>query len=235
MKAPPAQRRSRPARRGITIIEVLIVVTTVTMMLGLCAVSIQLLMRLNGDAVSRYATAVALERLARQIRDDAHSSESGQIDTEARTQGTTASLRLTIKPDRTVVYQAEDRAVVRTESAAGTVLRRESYSLLSGGMARFVLRAEGPSQFAVVVMTRSSGKSQSEPPHPLEVVAQIGKDRPLRGRENGRRHRDDRQKDRPAVSRVNRDCGARLPYHYHARERRLAQDRSGPARAGASS
>ena len=38
-------------------------VTGVAMLLGLCAVSIQLLMRLNADVQGRYGAAVALERL----------------------------------------------------------------------------------------------------------------------------------------------------------------------------
>lgn len=178
MKAASARRRSGLARRGITIIEVLIVVTGVTMMLGLCAVSIQLLMRLNGDGVSRYGTAVAFERLARQMRVDAHSSETGQLGVDGNAEGKPASLRLTLNPDHTVAYQSQEGAVVRTESAAGKVVRRESYSLPTGGAAQFLLREEGPSRLVAVVVTRGPGKSQTEPPRPLEVVAQIGKDRP---------------------------------------------------------
>ena len=177
MKATSGVRRYALARRGITLIEVLIVVTGVTMMLGLCAVSIQLLMRLNGDGVSRYGTAVALERLARQMRADAHSSESGQLDVDPKADGKPASLRLTLNPDHMVTYQSQEGAVVRTESAAGKVVRRESYSLPAGGAARFLLREEGPSRLVALVVTRGPGKSQTEPPRPLEVVAQIGKDR----------------------------------------------------------
>src|SRR5271166_3213533 len=74
-----SQKRANSARRGITIIEVLIVVTGVTLMLGLCAISIQLLLRLNADGMSRYGAAVAIERLARQVRADAHASQTAQI------------------------------------------------------------------------------------------------------------------------------------------------------------
>jgi hypothetical protein len=177
MKAPSAGRKSELARRGITIIEVLIVVTTVTLMLGLCAVSIQLLMKLNGDGVSRYGAAVALERLAQQMRDDAHSSESGQLGVDQKAEGKPESLRLTLRPDRSVAYRSLDGAVVRTESAASKVVRRESYALPLGAAARFLLREEGPSRLVVLVVTRGPGKSQTEPPRALELVAEIGKDR----------------------------------------------------------
>jgi hypothetical protein len=186
MKAASAGQRTGRARRGITIIEVLIVVTSVTMLISLCAVSIQLLMRLNGDGLARYSAAVALDRLSRQIRDDAHSSESGQLGGDQKTDGKPASLRLNLTPDRWVVYQSEEGAVVRTESAAAAkVVRRESFSLPTGGAARFLMREEGPSRLVTVVVTRGSGKSQTEPPRPLEVVAQIGKDRPRRSGKTG--------------------------------------------------
>jgi hypothetical protein len=178
MKAASARGKLGRARRGITIIEVLIVVTSVTIMLGLCAVSIQLLMRLNGDGVSRYGAAVAIERLARQIRDDAHSSESGQLDVDPKAEGKPAILSLTLMPAHSVAYQSQFSAVVRIETAAGKVVRRESYALPAGGAARFSLREEGPSKLVALVVTRSPGKSQTDPPRPLEVVAQIGKDRP---------------------------------------------------------
>jgi hypothetical protein len=185
MKAASAGQRPGHVRRGITIIEVLIVVTTATMLISLCAVSIQLLMRLNGDGLARYGAAVALERLSRQIRDDAHSSESGRLGGDQKADGKPASLRLNLTPDRWVAYQSEEGAVVRTESAAGKVVRRESYSLPAGGAAQFFLREEGPSRLVTVVVTRGSGKSQTEPPRPLEVVAQIGKDRPRRSGKTG--------------------------------------------------
>jgi Tfp pilus assembly protein PilV len=178
MKAASARERLGRSRRGITMIEVLIVVTCVSMMLGLCGVSIQLLMRLNGDGVSRYGAAVALERLAQQIRADAHASESGKIDVDQKAEGKPASLWLTFKPDHSVAYQSEGSAVVRTESAAGKLVRHESYALPQSAVARFVLRDEGPSRLVALVVTRLPGKSQTEPPRPLEVVAHIGKDRP---------------------------------------------------------
>jgi len=177
MKAVSAVRNSPRARRGITIIEVLIAVTGVTMILGLCAVSIQLLMKLSGDGVSRYGAAVALERLARQIREDAHSSESTRLVNDQKPDNKAGSLQLTLTPDHSVAYESQNGAVVRTESAAGKVVRHERYSLPAGGTARFELRAEGSSRLVALIMTRSPGKSQTEPARPLEVLAHIGKDR----------------------------------------------------------
>ncbi len=60
-EASPTRRRS--SRRGITILEIMVVMTGVAAMLALCALTIQLLMRLNADGHARLSAAVSLERL----------------------------------------------------------------------------------------------------------------------------------------------------------------------------
>ena len=67
--------------------------------------------------------------------------------------------------------------MVRTESRAGKVVRHETYALARGAGARFELRDEGSRRLVALVVTRPAGKSQAEPPRPLEVVALQGKDR----------------------------------------------------------
>ena len=172
------QTRSR-ARRGITIIEVMIVVTGVTLLLGLCAVSIQLLMKLNADVQGRFGEAVALDRLGRQLRDDAHASQTAEIlvADQVKKAEQPAGLRLVLQPNHLVAYEFGDGGVVRNESRAGKRVRHERFTLARGLGTRFELRDEGPRRLVVLVVTRPSGKSQTEPPRPLELVALLGKDR----------------------------------------------------------
>jgi type II secretory pathway component PulJ len=177
MRRLSANISTRSSRRGITIIEVMIVVTGVAMLLGLCAVSIQVLMRLNTDVQGRYAAAVALERLARQLRADAHATETALVTGDPKKTDKTAALRLVLEPAHEVVYESGDGGVVRTESRAGKRVRHEKYALARGADASFELRDDGLHRLAVFVMTRTAGKSQVEPPRPLEVVALLGKDR----------------------------------------------------------
>ena len=115
------EQSTRSARRGITIIEVLIVVTGVAMLLGLCAVSIQVLMKLNGDVQARYGAAVALERLARQLRDDAHASETAQIGVEPKGRKAREPAAHIRARSRRRLSSWRDGGVVRTESRAGKV------------------------------------------------------------------------------------------------------------------
>jgi Tfp pilus assembly protein PilV len=172
-----AKTSARSARRGITIIEVMIVVTGVAMLLGLCAVSIQVLMKLNADVQGRYSAAVALERLARQLRDDAHASETAQMTVDDKKAGKPAGLRLVFEPNHDVDYASGDGGVVRTETRAGKAVRHEKFALARGAGVKFELRDEGSRRLVALVMTRPAGKSQTEPPRPLEVVALQGKDR----------------------------------------------------------
>jgi hypothetical protein len=165
-------KRAHSARRGITILEVLIVVTGVALMLGLCAVSIQLLMRLNSDGMSRVGAAVALERLGRQLRNDVHASQTAEVASE----GKPASLRLVFASSHIVSYESSASRVVRTETTGGNVARHESFSLPNGTTARFELREVASRRLVALVTSRSATTNQVEPPRPLDLVACVGKD-----------------------------------------------------------
>ncbi len=107
-------------------------VTGVAMMLGLCAVSIQLLMRLNADVQARYGAAVALERLARQLRDDAHASETAQMTVDPESPASPPACGSILEPDHVAVYESRDGGVVRTESRPAKSVRHETYALARG-------------------------------------------------------------------------------------------------------
>jgi hypothetical protein len=189
MRRVATKRSSRRAHRGITIIEVMVVMTGVGLLLGLCAVSIQLLMKLNGDVQGRFGEAVAIERLGRQFRDDAHASQTAEVlaADQVKKAEQRGGLRLVLHPDHLVVYEFGDGGVVRNESRAGKTVRHERFTLARGAGTRFELRDEGPRRLVVLVVTRPSGKSQAEPPRPLELVALQGKDHVVSAREQGRK------------------------------------------------
>jgi hypothetical protein len=159
------------ARRGFTLLEALIVVSGVAMMLGLCAVSIQVLLKLNADLQGRYTAGVALDRLGRQVRHDVHSSSGALLKVDSKPVG----LRLLFGPDQLAVYEPQDGAIVRSESRSERVVRHESFALPKGATAHFELRDQGTRRLVALVITHSAGKSRTEPPRPLEVLAVLGK------------------------------------------------------------
>jgi hypothetical protein len=167
--------KSSPARRGISIIEVLIVMTCVTIGLGLCAVTIQLLLRLEADGQGRYRSQVSLERLARQLRADAHAAADANVD--AAKSGKAAILKLDIGPKRGVTYEPGNSSVIRVESRDGSIIRREQYSLPAVREIAFDMRAEAGRRFVALVVTRFNKHSGAGSNRPLETVALLGKDR----------------------------------------------------------
>src|SRR4051794_39123007 len=90
-------------RRGITIIETIVLMTAVAAMLGLCVLMLQLLMRLSTDSRARLDGATSLDRLARQFRRDVH--EAGMARQLERPAAKLLGLRLEPGPRHAVEYQ----------------------------------------------------------------------------------------------------------------------------------
>jgi hypothetical protein len=181
------RRVSRRARRGITIIEVLVVLTGVAAMLGLCAVTIQLLLRLNADGQARLSASAALDRLATQFREDVHACDAAELVEKAagKPDGAAATLRTNRGPQLVITYEARDGRIARVESDSGKASRHESYLLDRGSAVHFERRDDGPRRFVAMVVSRRAGKDQPDPPRSLEVLALEGKDRSQPSRREG--------------------------------------------------
>ncbi len=196
----PGSGTDRPNRllgthRGVTLIELLVVMSGVAIVLGLCAVTIQLLFRLNADGHARLSASTSFARLASQFREDIHAcddvvllpaAKGGAKPEESKA---SASLRLTRGSQMVITYEAREGRVARVETASGTMKGHESYVVGKGNVVAFEHRDEGALRFVVMVMSRKGGKEPLEPPRPLEVLALQGKDRPATSRSKGARPR----------------------------------------------
>jgi hypothetical protein len=171
----------------MTLIEVVVVMTGVATMLGLCAVTIQVLMRLNTDSQARLSAATNLDRLASQFREDVHDCDGARLGGKAGEAA--ASLRLTLGPGRVITYAAREGRVDRTESGSGPTSRHESYALVHGSVVRFADRDEGPRRYVAMVVTPRAEKEPIDRLRSWEVLALRGKDRlgPLRPEGKGAR------------------------------------------------
>jgi prepilin-type N-terminal cleavage/methylation domain-containing protein len=167
-------------RRGFTLIEMLAVMTCLAVMLGLCAVTIQVLLRTGADAQERRSATAAMGRLAEQFREDVHASDEAMV-------MASEDLRLARgpRPRVAIAYEVEGGRVDRIESVDDTESRRESYVLGRGRSASFEARDDGPRRFLALVVRREARPGQSDPARPLEVLALIGKNRPEAPRPKG--------------------------------------------------
>jgi hypothetical protein len=168
---------ARSGRHGYTLIETLVVVTGVTIVLGACALTMQLLLRLNAYSHDRYRAALALERLAHQLRDDVHGCERAEIVSLEKGQGGPPGLLLQVASDHQIRYELRPGSVERNESRSGKMVRHESYSLPRGRDARFEQRDEGAARLVALVVSCLPGRSGTDPPRPLEILALPGKHR----------------------------------------------------------
>ncbi|WP_165227425.1 hypothetical protein [Aquisphaera insulae] len=157
-------------RRGITIIEMMVMMSGLAAMLGMCAMMLQLLLRLDADGRTRIDGAVALARLAEQFRNDAHAAASASLVEKE------PGLRLVLGPEHEVLYDCtRDARLGRVERLKGAVVRRETYPLSARSRVRPEVREDGPYRFAVLAVDRRTPDESSSSPRLFEVVAQIGR------------------------------------------------------------
>ena len=124
-------------------IETLILVTCVAIMLGLAAVTIQVMLRLVADSQSRLSSSLMLERLARQLRSRCASERdrrAGRAPREGSGAGSQCEARARARPLGDL-HRCADKSVDRDETAAGKRVRHESFVLPRGHQARFELGA----------------------------------------------------------------------------------------------
>jgi prepilin-type N-terminal cleavage/methylation domain-containing protein len=133
---------SHPRRfpRGFTLVEVLLAMGALTIVLGLCAGLLHVLLRLDRTGRDYVTETASVGRLARQFRTDVHAaSESRALDPD---QTQPARLKLTLPDDRTIVYEARPRIFRRTERRRGAVERQETYSLPFCRAGQFVVKRD---------------------------------------------------------------------------------------------
>jgi type II secretory pathway component PulJ len=169
--------RPQSTRRAYALIEMVLVIGTIAIVLGLCAGLLHVLLRLDRTGRAHLVETATIGRLARQFRADVHAAS------EASNRGknaATANLDLELAGERRIVYEAGDRALVRTEQQGATVERRERYTLPFCRAGRFRLRTTDDKVWVILELRRSpGGESESGPRslrHDLQIEALAGRD-----------------------------------------------------------
>jgi hypothetical protein len=170
----------RRIRRGITLIEIIVVITGVATVLGMCAVTIQLLLRLNTDGQARLGASEAFDRLASQFRQDVHACNEVEIGRPVSGQPAVVAaerLRMTLGSQRVVTYEMSKSTVIRVQSGPAKPLGHESYRLGRDPVVQFESRTEGPHSFIAMIVARRGDQEPLGLSQPIEVLALRGKDR----------------------------------------------------------
>lgn len=164
-----------PGRRGITLIEVVVLMTGVAAMLGLTVLMLQLLLKLDADSRARFDNAGMLARLAEQFRRDVHGAGAARL---VEQPSSPALLRIGSEPARVIEYQVKGQSkIIRVESIKGKAVRSESYEIARGGPIELALKQEGGRRFATLTVDRQASSNRTDPPRLFEILAQVGRNR----------------------------------------------------------
>jgi prepilin-type N-terminal cleavage/methylation domain-containing protein len=139
---------------GYTLIEMIVVMTAGTVLMGIALALLCALLRAEGTGRALVARSTSLSRLAEQFRRDAHASDQaangiwkspGKDGLTFRvTSPDAAGTEEEAAPIRSVEYHAEGSAVERSEWTGETLSGRDLFDLGEGYAAKFeIVRADG--------------------------------------------------------------------------------------------
>jgi type II secretory pathway pseudopilin PulG len=164
------QRRLQPRRRGMTLIEIMVLMTAVAVMLGMTVIVLQLAMKLDADGRGRLERSTALGRLSRRFRADVH--------TATAIEAVGSGLKLEPNPGRSITYEVPgDGEIARVDAVDGKVAARETYIMPQSGEVRLSLRDVDGRRFAVLAVDTIVRKNRIDPVRTLEILALAAKDR----------------------------------------------------------
>ena len=141
------KRRQHGRQRGFSLVELLATITVLTILLGLCAGLIRVLLKLDQSGRDAMVASADAARLARDFRTDAHQGTGSTPPTPAPDR-----IGWTTTEDARVSYQIRPHDILREATRAGKVVRRELYRLPSRATARFeATTAAGPVLLSIVM------------------------------------------------------------------------------------
>ena len=162
--------RAPSTHRAYALIEMVLAIGSIAIVLGLCAGLLHVLLRLDRTGRAHLVETATIGRLARQFRQDVHAARQARID--GGPDGA-ANLDLKLAGDRRIVYEARERALLRTEQQGTTVQRRESYTLPFCRAGRFRVRAGDGKVWVSLELVRAIASAGETSPESLRHDLQI--------------------------------------------------------------
>jgi len=128
----PARRvrsatRKSVSRRGYTLVEIVVVISMLTMIISLAGMTFHLLLRADKSVLQAFVTERTISRLAILFREDVHRADAGVIEAEAEQTPQRLSLE---SPGRDPVrYAVTEEGIVRLTLEHGSVVARDDFVL----------------------------------------------------------------------------------------------------------
>ena len=112
-------------RRGVSLVEMLVVITIAAAMVGLAATMIHLLLGAEHEATKASRFSASVMRLARSFRDDVHAAREVQLPLPEP--GKPATLVATVEGGRRIRYEIAANVATRFESDGADETQRENF------------------------------------------------------------------------------------------------------------
>ncbi len=167
-------------RRGFSLVEMVVVISAMAVILGMCVGLIHALLTLDRIGRAHLAEVAARGRLARQFRQDVRAASRAEPVRDR--DGRAAALRLDRPDGPPVEYRAGPGRLDRDERPAGDApVRRETFRLRATGAARFEVRDEQGDTFVGLLVPDGSAFGPAGGPRESRIEALLGRDRRLSG------------------------------------------------------
>jgi Tfp pilus assembly protein FimT len=148
----------RPCRRGISLIEMMAVMATMSVLLTLAVTTLTLLMRAGQSSTSAVTASLAVSRLAHDFRHDVRAASAAER--QAADDDQPDRLQLSLAANRVVIYERQKAAIVRRETSGEKSIRTEAYAADVRDVS-FVVAGENAAR--LVTLSLSSGLSDQAP------------------------------------------------------------------------
>jgi hypothetical protein len=163
-------RRSKDRRRGVSLVELLVVIFISTVIFGIVASLTSAMIETQAASRDQFRGQAGLTSLADQFRDDVHAAAGFRpLAAEGEKLGPGWEIRL--GPNHRIEYRQGEKGVVRSEHEGEKLLREEEYYLPRGSVASAA--AAGEKGREVVTLRLAFAESESPRP-PLRIDAALG-------------------------------------------------------------
>ncbi len=140
-------------RRGFSLVEMLAVMATLSLVLGLCVALLEMLLRLNASGREHIENEAAIARMSRVFREDVR--DAGEI-ARCPLGGQSTALSLVVPGGDLVEYQVIKDALVRKEWRRDEILAQERFRLPASSYGRFERHGENEQAVVSLVIDRRS-------------------------------------------------------------------------------
>lgn len=167
--------RNRRHRRGMTLVELAVVIAAASIIMSTVAVSLHRMYRADRSVRDELAESASLMRLSSMFRADAHLAIDAAKSDAAEDGPEVEGLLMRLSGNETIAYTFTNSSIRRTKRRGEEVIHRDAFRLASDVDVELVFRDEQAAQMASIIVTRRSDTAASARPL-YRIDAAVGLD-----------------------------------------------------------